>query len=193
MRLLAALALIVSMSAGEIERAQALARARESERRQFHSRYVFNLQDPVVSQIEVVTEFRRLVIIAEDHVLRGDWMFTRGLRAAEEALAPARGLLTLKAQVRFNPMNTYVDAPPYALATGLLVGNVQLRNLDTQLTPQFSVPFKTRDGRTLSSFLGANLEATIPSDAIGQTTQAIAVTLNGKEVARTTVDFARID
>ena len=29
-----------------------------------------------------VTDFRRLVIIAEEHVLRGDWMFTRGLRSA---------------------------------------------------------------------------------------------------------------
>src|SRR2546426_734129 len=105
MRLLVAIALgsllVSPMSGTDIERAQALARARESERQQFHRRYVIDLPHPVVSQLEVTTEFRRLVIIAEEHVLRGDWMFTRSIRAAETALAPTRGLITIKAQVRF--------------------------------------------------------------------------------------------
>ena len=58
------------------------------------------------------------VIIAEDHVLRGDFMFTRGVRAGEQALAPTRGMLTLRAQVRFNPLNTFAALPAYALAVG---------------------------------------------------------------------------
>ena len=76
MRLLVAAALgwllISPMGGTDIERAQALARARDSERQQFHRRYVIDLPDPVVTQIEVTTEFRRLVLIAEEHVLRGD-------------------------------------------------------------------------------------------------------------------------
>src|SRR5579871_6065339 len=101
MRLAFAVALVISMSGSDIERALALARGRDADRQQFHSRYVFNLTDPAVTQVEVVTDFRRLEQIAEDHVLRGDWIFTRGVRAGEEALAPTRGTVTLRAQVRF--------------------------------------------------------------------------------------------
>ena len=41
-----------------MERALAVARARDSERQQFHKRYVFDLTDPAVTQIELITEFR---------------------------------------------------------------------------------------------------------------------------------------
>jgi hypothetical protein len=186
----AAVALIVSMGAADMERALAIARARDSERQQFHSRYVFNLNDPAVTRIEVVTEFRRLVVIAEDHVLRGDSMFTRGLRAAEQALAPTRGMLTLRAQVRFNPLNVFVVLPAYALAVGSPAGALQ--PVDTQVTPQYSAPFKAR-GKTQTSLIGATLEATVPSEAIGQLARPVAVTLDGKEVTRAAVDFSRIE
>ncbi len=193
MRLLCAVALVVSMSGAEIERAGALARARDSERQQFHARYVINLPDPVVTQIEVVTEFRRLVIIAEEHVLRGDWMFTRSVRAAGDALAATRGLTTIKAQVRFSPLNTFIEPPAYALAIGGAAPKSPMQGVSTQLTPQYSVPFRTPDKKTLSSLTGVSLETSLPADRIGQASLAIGVTLDGKEVARTTVDFARLD
>src|SRR5215471_17551052 len=126
----AAVALVVSMSGNDMERALAVARAREAERQQFHKQYVFKLTDPAVTEIEVITEFRRLVIIAEDHVFRGDWMFTRGLRAAEQALGSSRGMLTIRAQVRFNPLNTFIVSPDYALAVGTPSGT--LVPVDTQ-------------------------------------------------------------
>ena len=199
MRLLVAIALgsllVSPMGGADIERAQALARARDTERQQFHSRYVINLLDPVVTQIEVVTEFRRLVIIAEEHVLRGDWMFTRSVRAAGEALASTRGKITLKAQVRFSPMNTFIESPPYgmAISAGAAGDNVPLEPIVSQLTPQFSVPFRTREGKTLSSLIGATIEAGVPTARFGQGTWVIAVTLDGKEIDRCAVDFSRLD
>jgi hypothetical protein len=192
-RLLFAVGLVLSMSGAEIERAQAVARARDSERQQFHQRYVISLPDPVVPQIEVVTEFRRLVIIAEDHVLRGDWMFTRSVRAAVEALAPTRGVITIKAEVRFSPLNAFVEPPPYTLAIGASSAGSALEAVSTQLTPQYSVPFTTRDGKTLSSLIGADLEAKTSAGQTGQTARAIGVMLSGKEITRTTVDFSRLD
>ena len=193
MRLLFAVALVLSMSSGEIERAQAVARSRDSERQRFHARYLINLPDPVVPQFEVVTEFRRLVIIAEDHVLRGDWMFTRSVRAAEDALSATRGMITIKAQVRFNPMNTFIESPAYTLAIGAPSTGAPLESVSTTLSPQYSVPFKTNDGRTLSSLLGVGLEASIGTNRIGQTARTIGVMLDGKDLARTVVDFARLD
>ena len=195
MRLFFAVALVLSMTGSETERALALARARDGDRQQFHSRYIINLPGPIVSQIEVVTEFRRLVIIAEEHVLRGDLMFTRGVRAAGEALAPTRGKVTLKAQVRFGPMNTFIESPPYGMAirAGAAGDNVPLEPIVSQLTPQFSVPFRTREGKTLSSLIGATIEAGVPTARFGQGTWVIAVTLDGKEIDRCAVDFSRLD
>ena len=193
MRLLSAVVLVLSMSSTDIERAQTLARARESERQQFHHRYLIDLPGSTVTQIEVTTEFRRLVMMAEEHVLRGDWMFTRSVRAGQDAIAPMRGLITIKAQVRFNPLNTFIQAPPYLLALGGGAANAPVEALDTQVTPQFSSPVKTKDRRTLSSLVGATLEATIAAGRVGQTTQTIAVMLDGKETARTTVDFAHLE
>jgi hypothetical protein len=187
----AAVALVVSMGATDMDRALAIARARDTERQQFHGRYIFNLKDPAVTQIEVITEFRRLVLIAEDHGLRGDWMFTRGLRAAEQALAPTRGMLTLRAQVRFNPLNVFVVLPDYALAVGSPAGALQ--PVDTQVMPQYSAPFKTRQGKTQTSLVGATLEAMLPSEAIGQLARPVAVTLDGKEITRAAVDFSRLE
>jgi hypothetical protein len=196
MRLLAAVALgsllVPALNTADIERALALARARESERQQFHQHYIFDLKDAVITQIEVTTEFRRLELIAEEHVLRGDWMFTRSVRAAQEAIATTRGLVLLRAQVRLNPLNTFIESPPYGLAIGAASGG-PLEAIETKITPQFSAPYKTRDLKTLTALVGATIEATIAASRIGQNPRAIAVTLERTELTRVVVDFARLD
>lgn len=196
MRLFAAAALgtllVSPMGNTDIERALSLARARDTERQQFHRRYVIDLPGPVVTQFEVITEFRRLLIIAEEHVLRGDWMFTRGVRAAEDAIKPTRGLITIKAQLRFNPLNTFVEPPAYTLAIGGPAGE-RLEALATQVLPQYSSPFKNKDGKQRNSLTGAGLETTLDAARVGPTSRTLAVTLGGEDAGRTTVDFARLD
>jgi len=196
MRLLAAalgILLVSPMSGTDIERALALARGREADREQFHHRYITELSGPFVTRIEVVTEFRRLVIIAEDHVLHGDFMFTRGVRAAEDALKPMRGIITIKAQVRFNPLNTFIVSPPYTLALGR-PNNDQLQPIATDLTPDFSVPFKDRNSKkTLTSLIGCSLESSLDAAVVGRAARVVGVTLDGKDVAQTTVDFEHLD
>ena len=112
MRAVIAIALVATMGGAEIERAQQVARSRESEREQFHRRYVFDLKGDTVIQIEVITEFRRLVLTTEEHLRLGDQMFSRGVREAEAAMAPTRGLVTFRSKLRFHPLNTYADVPP---------------------------------------------------------------------------------
>ena len=193
MRLLLPFALVLSMSGSEIERAQQVARGRDSERQQFHRRYVFDLKDDTVTQIEVITEFRRLVLVSEEHIFRGDWLFTRSVRSGEQALAPTRGLTTIRATVRFNPLNTFITPPAYLLAMSTGVAGKPPSVLETTVTPQMSVPFKARDGKMLSSLVGATLEANVPSAELGQLTRVLTVLLDGKEVARATVEFGKLD
>ena len=193
MRLLLPFALVLSMSGSEIERAQQVARGRDPERQQFHRRYVFDLKDDTVTQIEVITEFRRLVLVSEEHIFRGDWLFTRSVRSGEQALAPTRGLTTIRATVRFNPLNTFITPPAYLLAMSTGVPGSAPSVLETTVTPQMSVPFKARDGKMLSSMVGATLEANVPSTELGQLTRVLTVILDGKEVARATVEFGKLD
>jgi hypothetical protein len=197
MRLLAFAAfgslLITSMGGAEMERALSLSRARDGERQQFHRRYLFDLPGPVVTQIEVVTPFRRLVLIGEDHVARGDSMFTRGLREAEAAIKPMRDLVTIRATLRFNPLNTFIESPPYSLALSGRTSDA-LEPIGTNLTPLFSNEFKTRDGKKLvSSLIGATLESTFDAALAGQAARTVAVTLEGKEVGHVLVDFSRLE
>ena len=193
MRLLLPFALVLSMSGSDIERAQQVARGRDSERQQFHRRYVFELRDATVPQIEVITEFRRLVLITEEHILRGDWMFSRSVRTGEEAIAAFRGRVTIRATVRLNPLNTYIAAPPYKLAIGTSAGGAATVALDTLVSPQYSVPFKGRNGKAVSSLVGATLEADVSAADVGQSSRVVAVSLEGKELGRVTVEFGRLD
>jgi hypothetical protein len=192
-RLLLSFALVLSMAGSEIERAQQVARGRDSERQQFHRRYVFDLRDATVTQIEVITEFRRLVLVTEEHIFRGDWMFSRSARSAEQALAPTRGIVTIRALVRLNPLNTYIAPPPYLFAMGANAAGAAPAPLETQVSPQYSVPYKARDGKTLTSLVGATLEADLASVQLGQGSRIVAVTLEGKELARTAVEFGKLD
>jgi hypothetical protein len=185
-------ALVALMSGTEIERAQRLARGRDSEREQFHQRYLFKLKDDTVTQIEVITEFRRLVLVTEEHILRGDWMFSRSINSAQEALAASRGIVTIRGLVRFSPINTYIVSPPYTLAMGASATGA-LEEIDTTVSPQYSVPFKARDGKMLSSLIGAVLQSELAASRLGQTSQVVAVRLDGKEVSRAVVDFAKLD
>ena len=199
MRAAIAIALVATMGGAEIERAQQVARSRDSERAQFHRRYIFDLTDDTVTQIEVITEFRRLVLATEEHLRLGDQMFSRGSREAEAAMAPTRGLVTFKSKLRFHPLNTYADVPPFKIALGPAASTLAsvaaspLTPMDTQATGESSQPFKDGGGKRVVALLGATLQAHIPSVRIGPGSRLLAVVLEGREIARVPVDFGRLD
>ena len=178
-------ALDVALSQEDIERALAVARGSEAERARFHRRYVFSANDATVTQLEVITEFRRFVITAEDRLQHGDWMFTRGTRAAERALAPQRGRMTIAARLRFNPLNTYISVPAFEISLGV-------PSLDTRTTEQYASPMPGQRNATTPP-AGALLETDFASASIGQMARPVSVLLNGKELTRVTVDFAHIE
>src|SRR5262249_45572011 len=91
-----ALGLLWPMTQAEMERALSIGRASDSERARFHQPYVVVLNDPTVDQIDVLTEFRRAVLFAEEQIRHGDHMF--GLRQAEPALRPWHGKVTIVAR-----------------------------------------------------------------------------------------------
>lgn len=62
---------------------------------------------------EIITEFRRSVLIVRTHALQGDYSF--GENDVVKAMAPFAGLITCIVQVRLHPMNVFAREPAYDL------------------------------------------------------------------------------
>jgi hypothetical protein len=190
-RFFSAIALILSLTGSDVERAQRQARASEAERARFHGKYTFKPGDPIVQQIEVVSEFRRMVLITEERLRQGDWLFSQSVRSGEEALRPKRGLLTISARLRFSPLNAYVTAPDMTIAISPADTNRPLAPIDTRTTPEYLS--SSRGSAGAATLLGATLEADLRQDDIGQSVRMVAARIGGMESGRVTIDFSRIE
>ncbi len=62
---------------------------------------------------EIITEFRRAVLLVREHVVNGDYSFREA--SLTKALVPYKGMVTLVARVRLHPLNTLTKEPPYDL------------------------------------------------------------------------------
>jgi hypothetical protein len=66
-----------------------------------------------IGRAEIVTEFRRAVMLVREREALGDYIpDSHGLSTA---VAPFAGLITVIVEARLNPLNTYTKAPPYEL------------------------------------------------------------------------------
>lgn len=180
-------ALAPALQDKDIERALKLARTREEMRAQFHAPYIVRVHDATVEQIEVVSEFRRYVLTAEEKVRMGNWLFARSIRDAQEALKPWRGRLSLVARLRFHPQNALATIPPYAIA---VVPDVE--PLAVVRTPINAMRSGGR-GDLSAPLVGATIEVVFDAAAIGQARRPVIVSLTGQEVARVTIDFAGLE
>ncbi len=181
-----------SLDRAGIERALRVARSTDRAREAFHAPYIVHLNDPVVEQIEIVTEFRRMVLIGEDHVRAGDQMFTRSATQAEAALEGWRGLVTIVARLRFNPLNVYVAVPAYDI---VVEGGdaAPLGPVSTERTAIFSEPFPGRGRDASRAILGAILEARFEAAPIGQAARHVRIVLDQTTAADAIVDFGRLE
>ena len=88
-------------------------------------------------------------------------------------MAPTRGLVTFKSKLRFHPLNTYADVPPFKIALGpaasttASVATSPLTPIDTRATGESSQPFKDGAGKRVVALLGATLQADVPAVRIG--------------------------
>ena len=177
-------AIDLTLGPAEIERALGTGRASDAERARFHAPYLVALKDPTAEQIEVITEFRRVVLAAEDHIRRGDHVFS--MRQATEEARPSQGKLTLVLHLRFHPQNVLMRVPAYELVIG-----PALRALDVRRTPLYALAGPRQKGA--SPIVGGIVECEFGAGTIGQTSRAIMVLLEGNEIAETTIDFARLE
>lgn len=171
----------------ELEHALTIGRASDAERARFHDRYLAALGDPTAERLEVVTEFRRVVLAAENRIRQGDRMFSA--RQANETNRPWRGKLTIALRLRFHPQNVLVRVPSYEVA----IGQPSLRALDVRRTPLYALQGSNQQPGVATALIGGLVESDFDAVEIGQTKRAIRVLLDGTELAHTTIDFARLE
>jgi len=99
-----------------VERGLRVARGTAAERAAFHAGYVSVAGDPGVDALEVVTELRRVVLLAEAYLNAGEPLPDAG--QLTEALRPYHGRLTVIVRIRFHPRNGYTAVPPLDLRLG---------------------------------------------------------------------------
>ena len=181
-------AIVLAPPQKDIERALKLAQAPEPQRASFHAPYIIHLDDPVVEQIDVITEYRRYVLVTEEQLRMGNWMFAQSPERAREKVKPFRERLTLTARLRFHPQNTLIGVPPYEIA----IGDPARQPLELTRTP-INGMLSGRRGDRHAPLLGTVMDATFSVAEVGQGPQPVRISLRGEAVAATTIDFSKLE
>lgn len=181
-------ALDLSLSRLDMKRALAIARwpSSDRDRARFHEAYIFHVDGPTVEyitvdRIEVITEFRRLELMAEQHEGVKDNWGRAGFQDVEEAVRPWRDRVSIVTHLRFDGANRVIPILP--AVTIRLGGDHNILPIDVR--PAAIV------GRGAPT--GERLEAMFDAKAVGQASHPIFVRWDGRELARLTIDFARLE
>lgn len=185
MRGLLAILLLLSLNRADIERAVSMTwwPHTDQERARFHDRYVARFKTdpavaPAVESIEVITEFRRIEMIAEQHAALNDlWARGGAISDAEAALKPWRDKLSIVAHVRLGTAMVTVPAARVALA-----------GPPTPIADS-ATPLYDGDG----GLIGVDVESVFTPESIGDTIRTVLVVVDGRELARATFDFRTMD
>lgn len=180
-------------------------RGSEEEKIGFHRRYVFTGGAAPLSSISLVTEFRRVVLAAEDRVRFGDHLWS--LREARDLLRPVRNKLEIIADVNFHPQNAYATVPQYEIRIIPKEGR-EIRATDLKTTARYglqSVPSPTDPpfypfpppslpiGPGAEPLMGAWVSAVFDGSALDAKAFAVVgVSEGGKDLGRISVDLGRV-
>ena len=185
-------AINVQLNQDDIRRATELARFpnTDADRALFHRRYTMVVNGPVVEyfaieKIEVITPFRRLELIAEEHARINDLFARGGLKDAEVALQPWRELVTIVAHLRFDLTKVILSVPEADVA---LEGPAPVLPISVNNTGIYN-----SDGSGRTWLVGSLVEALFDVRAVGQAMRPVVVRWNGKDVARVTANFAAME
>lgn len=179
-------ALDLDVTLEDIERALAIARATESERAAFHAPYRVAVNTPFVETVEVVSEFRRVVLLAEERIRKGDRAFGYSTRLAAQAVAPWKQRVAIVARLRFHPQNNYVGVPNVEV---ILPGRQNTR-VGVLRQPILSLPSSNPADRL--PVLGAQVEGVFDAAPLGNATHSFDIHLEGKPVGHATFDLAAL-
>lgn len=183
-------AINLSITTADIERALTIARDQDRARERFHVPYIVKVNDPFVEQLEIISEFRRVVLLAEDRVRKGDRAFAYSARLAANALEPWQNRVSVIARLRFHPHNAYVDVPRVDMSVD--GPNAEEAKIGVLKEPILSLPDPNNLGGQVP-VLGAVVEGVFDAKLIGQTRRYVTVYMDGKVLLTRQLDFSSIE
>ena len=138
-----------------------------------------------VANAEIITEFRRSVLIVREHAQRGEMGFTD--HELDNEMKPHRGLVTFIVEVNLHPLNTYQRMPSYEMYVSLGSGVAPLAAPEIKRAPVYAL------GGPVASLIGVRLEATFPRDKIvaGPAPELIVTNETADVLWRARVDLTR--
>jgi hypothetical protein len=180
------------MTEREIAQALNIANGSDASRGLFHAPYRVAIDDPLIEHLEVITEFRRFVLAGEEQLKNGNWMMARGGydtkgRTLKDLLGARAGQVSIRARLRFHPHNNYVTLPAF----DILLGDPTLLGIDAIRTPQIT-PSNGEPG-TRDVMYAATIETFYNAPTIADRVLPLRLLFEGKEVARLSVDFSRVE
>ena len=173
------LAIGLLLPQADLDEALRIARAPASERAAFHAPYAVTVNSGLA--IDVITEFRRAVLIGEEHLRRGERIFD-----LSSEMQPWSRRLGIVAHVRFDPRSAYATVPPIVVAIDS-AGAVAART-----SSQSAFPLEVAPAQPAGHLRGADVEATFAADAISPGRHQVTVTLGGAPLGQASIDFAAL-
>ena len=151
---LAALSLAAAAQLPDAREALRLGRSQDEALYAAFSRgYSLAPTEPVESA-EIITEFRRAVLIVHARAQLGEFGFTE--RDLNVAITPHLGLVTFIVQARLHPMHTFAKAPPYELYVSTGPDTPPIAGRETKRDPVYAL------GPMGSPLIGVRVEITVP-------------------------------
>jgi hypothetical protein len=153
----------------------------DSVRTRFHQPYRLQVSRPPIDHVDIVTPYRRVVLLTEERTQLGIRGFTRG--EATAALGGQSGVVELRVEMTFHPQNAFVGVPDYDV------------ELVTASPPSRLVPGTVeripRFGGGGSPLVGGTIVARFPIARLNGTgAYEGVVSEKGKELGRARVNFA---
>ena len=152
----------------------------------FHSGYSLAASGEV-ERAEIITEFRRAVLIVRQHADLGEYSFNENNLARE--MGPYRGLVAFVAQVRLNPLHVYGAPPAYEMyvRTGAATKPATLSGFKRE--PVYPPGFHDK----AVTFTAFRLEGSVAREAIENAAQPALVIVNdrGDVIWQARLDLSR--
>lgn len=138
-----------------------------------------------IEHAEIVTEFRRGVLLVREKAMGGDYSFREAQLA--KALEPWKGFVTIVVRARLHPLNTFMKPPTYDLYVGTGPRTPPIPPKDLKRDPIYAL------GPMGSPLIGVRLEASFPRAAIEHAAApALIVTDDKAEIIwQTRLDLSR--
>jgi hypothetical protein len=174
----------------------------EAVRGRFHRPYRVPIGRAPVDYVDIVTPFRRMVILAEERAQSGARGFTQ--REAASALGPNASVVDIVVELTFHPLNVFVGVPGYDVQLVRPSSDSPLLPRSVTRTPRFGsrieVPSPATPNPAILNTPGVSQPVT--GGAIAATFDAtvlersgvydVVISEMGKELGRGRLDFGAL-